>query len=365
MESVVKHLGSKEFWHGKRVFLTGHTGFKGSWLCRILETLGADVTGYALAPKENQNLFGMCKPQVKSIIADIRDFETLQAEFGRANPEIVIHMAAQPLVLEGYSSPRYTYDVNVMGTVNILEAARLTGSVQNMLIVTTDKVYKNLKRNEGYAEDETLWGSDPYSNSKSCAELVAGTYRKAYFKSAPLSTARSGNVIGGGDFAENRVIPDCARALAKGGTVKIRNPKHIRPYLHVLDALFAYLLIIEACHATPGLAGAYNIGPSSGEVVTTGDLASYFCYFCSGKMVWEAVNVEAPEESEVLRLDSGKIEKELGWKPHWDIQQSVEKTAEWYLSWASGEDTSGIMDNQISEMIGVYYGAKRVLQALQ
>jgi CDP-glucose 4,6-dehydratase len=341
------------FWNQKRVFVTGHTGFKGSWLCKVLESLGANVTGYSLEPATQPNLFDLCKPSVDSIIGDVRDFEKLSATFKSANPEIVIHMAAQPLVLESYREPRYTYEVNVMGTVNLLECARQFGDVKSLLNVTTDKVYLNRERDEGYREDEQLNGHDPYSNSKSCAELVTSSYYNSFFKDVnlPLSTVRSGNVIGGGDFAENRLIPDCARALASSEVIKIRNPDSVRPYQHVLDTLFAYLLIAQRQYGDSALAGAYNIGPEEGDCATSGSLASCFCESWGEGAKWERVRVENPHESGLLKLDCTKMREVFGWKPRWGIEKSVAETALWYREFYGDGDYSSVMERQINEYI--------------
>jgi len=345
--------GLSDFWRGKRVFLTGHTGFKGTWLCKILETLGADVTGYALKPPSQSNLFDLCKPRVNSVIGDIRDFDKLFAAYSKAKPEIVIHMAAQPFVLESYKQPRYTYDVNVMGTVNILECTRLANTAQSILNVTTDKVYLNRERAEGYKEDEQLCGFDPYANSKSCSELVTSSYNDSFLKreGAAVSTARSGNVIGGGDFAENRIIPDCALSASKNEVIKIRNPVSVRPYQHVLDTLFAYLLIAEKQYADSAFSGAYNIGPDESDCVTSGELADMFCEAWGENARWEHVRVDNPPESTLLRLDCAKIKRVLGWKPRMDIKQAVSASAEWYNAYYGGENANAIMERQIGEFI--------------
>ena len=337
------------FWEGKRVFVTGHTGFKGSWLCKTLETVGAEVTGYALEPSSGSNLYDLCKPAVISVIGDIRDFDTLSAAFSKANPEIVIHMAAQPLVIDSYKMPRYTYDVNVMGTVNLLECARLYGNVKSVLNVTTDKVYFNLERESGYSEGEKLCGSDPYSNSKSCSEHVTSAYVWSYFgqASVAVSTARSGNVIGGGDFSANRLVPDCADSLARGEVIKVRNPESVRPYIHVLDTVFAYLLIVESQYSDPSVAGAYNIGPVADECVTNQDLVDMFCDAWGGEAKWKHVPVETPPESKLLKLDCSRIESVLGWRPKWDTLRAVREAAEWYSEYYQDGSADVIMLRQI------------------
>jgi CDP-glucose 4,6-dehydratase len=334
------------FWNKKQVFITGHTGFKGTWLCCVLKHLGADVTGYALAPQTIPDLFGLCKPDINSVIGDIRGYDALSHALKAANPEIVIHMAAQPLVLESYKEPRCTYETNVMGTVNILECIREIKSVKSVLNVTTDKVYLNLERAEGYREDEKLCGFDPYSNSKSCSELVTYSYKKSFLDElgVVVSTARSGNVIGGGDFAENRLIPDCARAASENKTIKIRNKNSVRPYQHVLDTLFAYLLIIEK-----QVSGEYNIGPPECDSVTSGTLASMFCEAWGRGSNWESVSVDNPHEHNLLKLDCTKIQNELSWKPLWGIKRAVSETAIWYQAYFDGGCTDTVMAKQIDE----------------
>ena len=269
-----------DFYKNKKVFVTGHTGFKGSWLCKILTMAGADVTGYALEPPTEPSLFELADigSGIKSVIGDIRDFDGLKAAFDKARPEIVLHLAAQPIVLESYKNPRYTYETNVMGTVNILECVRNSDSVKSFLNVTTDKVYKNNEWCWGYREDEPLDGFDPYSNSKSCSELVTHSYKDSFFeRGAAISTARAGNVIGGGDFAKNRIIPDCVRAAEKGENIIVRNPASTRPYQHVLEPLFAYLMIAEKQYENRGYSGYYNVGPDERDCVDTAAIVNMFC----------------------------------------------------------------------------------------
>jgi CDP-glucose 4,6-dehydratase len=336
------------FWHGKKVFVTGHTGFKGAWLCKLLERLGAEVTGYALAP-ESPGMYEVSKPDVKSVIGDIRDFDALLKAYKTAAPEIVIHMAAQPLVLRGYREPRYTFDTNVTGTVNLLECVRLCGA-KSVLNVTTDKVYLNREREEGYREHEELNGHDPYSNSKSCSELITSCYVRSYFAGSgvPVSTARSGNVIGGGDFSENRLIPDCYRAAACGKSVEIRNPGSVRPYLHVLDTLAAYLLIARWQLEDASLAGSYNIGPDGKAHVTSGELAGLFCEAWGSEADWTHIPAKTQHESGLLTLDCAKITGTLGWRPRWDIRRAVREAAGWYRAFEAGK-AEAVTERQISE----------------
>jgi CDP-glucose 4,6-dehydratase len=338
------------FWSGKRVFLTGHTGFKGAWLCKLLERLGAEVTGYALAP-ERPGMYDISKPKANSVNGDIRDFEKLLVAYRAAAPEIVIHMAAQPLVLRGYKRPRVTFDINVMGTVHLLECVRQRGA-RSVLNVTTDKVYLNREREEGYREGEELNGHDPYANSKSCSELATSCYVRSFFEESgvPVSTARSGNVIGGGDFSENRLIPDCYRAAAKGERIEIRNPGSVRPYLHVLDTLSAYLLILQRQYEDAALAGSYNIGPNDTECATSGSLAEMFCKAWGEGASWAHVPTEAPHESALLTLDCAKIKRVLGWRPKWDIGKAVRETAAWYRAYEAG-DASGETLRQVEAFV--------------
>ena len=271
---------SGDFYKGKKILLTGHTGFKGTWMCRVLLEMGAEVTGYALEPPTVPGLFDLvgAERDIRSIKGDIRDLEHLKKVFEEVRPEIVIHMAAQPLVRESYKNPVYTYDVNVMGTVNVLECMRLTDSVRSFVNVTTDKVYKNREWEWGYRENEELNGFDPYSNSKSCSELVTESYKNSFFADgAAISTARAGNVIGGGDFAKDRIVPDCLRAVEAGQDIVVRNPYSVRPYQHVLEPVFAYLLIARKQYQDGRFAGNYNIGPDLETCLSTKDLVEGFC----------------------------------------------------------------------------------------
>ena len=349
-------MTNPSFWKNKRVFITGHTGFKGAWLCKILELFGARIYGYALEPATQPNLFSLCDFDIESFIRDIRDFDALQRAMNIAEPEIVIHMAAQPLVLDSYKDPKYTYEVNVMGAVNLLECVRGSDSVRAVLNVTTDKVYLDLNREEGYQEDERLNGYDPYSNSKSCSELVTSCFINSFFKRKDIavSTARSGNVIGGGDFSANRIIPDCARALARGERISVRNPFSIRPYQHVLDTLFAYLLIVEKQYEDKSVAGAYNIGPDADGCATTGDLANYFCAAWGDGASWEHTPTDLPHESALLTLDCSKIKRALGWEPVWDIKEATAASAQWYKLFYGNEDTKAETMKQIKAFAARY-----------
>ncbi len=347
-----------DFYKGKRVLITGHTGFKGAWLCRILTLIGAEVTGYALEPPTTPNLFELAEigKKIESVIGDIRDFDRIRKTFDEAQPEIVIHMAAQPIVKEGYEKPLYTYETNVMGTVNILECVRISNCVKSFLNVTTDKVYLNRELNEAFAEEEPLDGYDPYSNSKSCSELVTHSYKSSYFFDGrvAISTARAGNVIGGGDFARDRIIPDCVRAAIAKKPIVIRNPRSIRPYQHVLEPLFAYLMIAEAQYNDISKAGYYNIGPDDCDCITTGELANLFCKAWGEGQSWENHAEEnAPHEANCLRLNCNKLKKTLGWQPCWNVEKAVEKTVEWNKAWINGENVDDITKRQINNFYNI------------
>jgi len=346
------------FFQGKRVFITGHTGFKGSWLCRMLIGAGAIVTGYSLAPQTEPNLFTLAgvEKNMTSVLGDIRDIERLKSAFRKAAPEIVFHLAAQPIVRTSYEEPAYTYETNVMGTVNLLECVRTEGSaVRSVVIITTDKVYENREWAWGYRENEPLDGYDPYSNSKSCAELVTHSYCKSFFaeSSVVISTARAGNVIGGGDFSKDRIIPDCIRAVQKGKPIIVRNPHSIRPYQHVLEPLSAYLMIAQRQYEDRRLAGWYNVGPDECDCVTTGALVDLFCKEWGEGATWEnRSEADAPHEAGFLKLDCSKLKSVFGWKPKWHIQEAVAKTVEWTKVWITGEALPDIMDQQIQLFAG-------------
>lgn len=347
-------MTDKKFWRGKKVFVTGHTGFKGAWLTFILNHFSAEVTGYALEPPTKPSLFkliGLDK-EINSIIGDVRDFDTLKKTFDASQPEIVIHMAAQPLVLEGYKNPAETYATNVMGTVNILECVRQSSTVKSFLNVTTDKVYHNNEWSWGYRELDTLDGIDPYSNSKSCAELVTACYRRSFDKiSAAISTARAGNVIGGGDFADFRIIPDCVRAALAKEKISVRNPNSIRPYQHVLEPLFAYMMIAEAQYADKTFADCYNVGPDENDCVATGELVKIFCEHWGEDLAWESLTMNLPREANFLKLDCSKIKAVFDWKPRWNVARAIEEVIEWTKVYQAGEDLSACMERQIKSFM--------------
>lgn len=345
------------FFEGKKILLTGHTGFKGSWMCKLLTMVGADVTGYALKPPTSPSLFELCEldKKMNSVIGDIRDLEHLKKVFDEVQPEIVIHMAAQPLVRESYINPVYTYETNVMGTVNIMECVRLSKSVKSFLNVTTDKVYLNREWQWGYRENEELNGYDPYSNSKSCSELVTSSYLNSFFKDSDtaISTARAGNVIGGGDFATDRIIPDCIRAAEKKKSIIVRNPFSTRPYEHVLEPIVAYLMIVQKQYEDKQYAGNYNVGPDEVDCWTTGELVTLFCSkwnkATGDNISWENLYDGGPHEANFLKLDCSKLKSTFGWKPRWNVETTMEKIVEWSVAYFNGENVSECMAKQIKE----------------
>ena len=342
------------FYKNKRVFITGHTGFKGTWLTRILLNAGADITGYALKPPTTPSLFELTdtKKHIHSIEADITDAEKLIKVVKEAKPDIIFHLAAQPLVRLSYKEPVETYSTNVMGTVNILEAVRQCDSVNSFVNVTTDKVYENKEWCWGYRENENLCGFDPYSNSKSCSELVTYSYKNSFFTEPDkpaISTARSGNVIGGGDYAEDRIIPDCIRAVKSGQKIVLRNPSSTRPYQHVLECLTGYLLLAQMQYENMIVQGAYNFGPDDESCVTTGELATLFCKAWGNDIQWKSEAENGPHEANFLKLDNTKAKNVLKWYPHWSIKTAVDKVVEWEKSLESSCSAGEITDKQIKE----------------
>lgn len=353
MESVGGRMMNLDFFCGKRILLTGHTGFKGSWMTRILVGTGAELTGYSRGSYKDPCLFEMAgvKERINHIVGDVRDLEHLKKVFDDERPEIVIHMAAQPIVRDSYREPVYTYETNVMGTVNVLECIRLTDSVKSFLNVTTDKVYHNNEWAWGYRENEPLDGYDPYSNSKSCSELVTHSYTSSFFqgRNIAISTARAGNVIGGGDYAADRIIPDCIRAVQKGESITVRNPHSTRPYQHVLEPLFAYLMIVQRQWETPEKAGWYNVGPDDCDCVTTGELVDLFCRTWGDNATWiNLAEGNAPHEANFLKLDSTKLKTTFGWRPRWHIAEAMNHICEWTKVWFAGGNIPEEMDRQIA-----------------
>lgn len=354
-KGCIDMIDSLAFYKGKKILLTGHTGFKGTWLCKLLLMAGAEITGYSLEPPTDPSLFALSgmDTQMHSVIGDIRDLAHLRTVFEKVQPEIVLHLAAQPIVRDSYKNPVYTYETNVMGTVNVLECIRQTDSVRSFLNVTTDKVYHNREWEWGYRETDPLDGFDPYSNSKSCSELVTHSYKNSFFADGhvAVSTARAGNVIGGGDFANDRIIPDCIRAAQKKQPIPVRNPHSTRPFQHVLEPLLAYLMIAQKQYEDPSYAGYYNVGPDDRDCVTTGELVDMFCKAWGEGQTWENHFLGGPHEANFLKLDCSKIKHVFGWKPVWSVQEAIEKTVEWAKAWMAGEDTDQIMEQQIREFL--------------
>lgn len=350
-------MNALDFYKNKRVFLTGHTGFKGLWLSLLLLRAGAEVTGFSLdAPTtdgaETLRRLGILK-ELRDMRGDVRRLAALRRGFDEARPEIVFHLAAQPIVRESYRQPVDTFAANVMGTVNILECIRISDTVRSALIVTTDKVYQNKEWAWGYRENEPLMGYDPYSASKSCAELAVYSYRQSFLaaQDVRVSTARAGNVIGGGDFAPDRIIPDCIRAAVRGQTIDIRSPDSTRPYQHVLEPLSVYLTIAARQTADASLVGAWNVGPDDADCVTTGELADIFCRAWGDGACWQTHADGGPHEAHFLKLDCSKIKSELGWKPRWHIVEAVEKTVEWAKAWDADADLRAVSEKQIEEFL--------------
>ena len=339
------------FYKNKRVFLTGCTGFKGSWLCRLLTNAGAVVTGYAQTPPTNPSLFELAglRDDICLVTGDIRDYSSLKAAFEETQPEIVFHLAAQPIVRKSYQSPVYKYATIVLGTVNLLVCVRTAQApVRSVVIITTDKVYENREWPWGYRENDPLDGYDPYSNSKSCAELVTHCYQRSFLAGkTAISTARAGNVIGGGDFAQDRIIPDCVRAAIRHESVVVRNPFSTRPYQHVLEPLYAYLMIAAEQYKDSGLAGSYNVGPEETDCLQTGTLVDLFVSCWGEGMKWVSEYDGGPHEAGFLKLDCSRLKTVFGWKPRWNLETAVEKTVEWSKCWLSGGDVRRCMDEQI------------------
>lgn len=343
------------FYKGKRVLITGHTGFKGSWMSVVLVNAGADIVGYSSCSKTEKRLFDICgiKDQITHIKGDVRNQDQLQDVFSTFQPEIVIHMAAQPIVRNSYKDPVGTYSTNVMGTVNICEAVRQTSSVKSFLNVTTDKVYENKEWEWGYRENEPLDGFDPYSNSKSCSELVTHSYKNSFFTDGrvAVSTARAGNVIGGGDFADDRIIPDCIRAAINHDDIIVRNPHSIRPYQHVLEPIYAYLMIAAKQYEDPKFQSWYNVGPDDRDCYQTGALVDLFIKYWGGDLKRIDQYDGGPHEANYLKLDCSRLKTMFGWSPRWSLEKAIEKVVEWSKAWSRGENVRIVMDKQIEEFM--------------
>jgi CDP-glucose 4,6-dehydratase len=345
------------FWRGRRVLITGHTGFKGSWLCLWLDALGAKVTGYALEPPTQPSLFEQAGvgATVHSITADVRDVPRLAAAVADARPEVIIHMAAQSVVKRGYADPVETYSSNVMGTVSLFEAVRRLGSGCAVVNVTTDKCYAHRESGGGYREDEPMGGDDPYSNSKGCAELVTTAYRRSFFPPeelarhrVALASARAGNAVGGGDWTPDQLIPDLIRAFAAGRSCLIRSPGGIRPWQFVLEPLRGYLMLAERLAAdAPSYVSAWNFGPADADAKPVSWIADHLAKAWGSGASWARDPCEHPAEAAVLRLDASKAATRLGWRPALSLEQTLDWSAEWYRGWGRGDDLGRLTRSQI------------------
>lgn len=359
MENLVTVMVDSRFWRGKRVFVTGHSGFKGSWLSIWLHALGAEVTGYALPAPTEPSLFAQAgvAALTNSLVGDVRDRDLLRSAMEAARPEVVFHLAAQPLVRESYLWPAETFATNVMGTVNLLEAVRSCPEVKAVVNVTTDKCYENREWLWGYREDEPLGGYDPYSSSKACSELVTSAYRRSFFNTmafsshgVALSSARAGNVIGGGDWARDRLLPDCVRAILAGEKVAVRNPNATRPWQHVLEPLCGYLILAERLfEAGPEFAESWNFGPKDEDALTVGWMVETFCRAWGPEAGYEVDSGEHPHEANFLKLDCSKARGRLGWRPRWSADQAVRKVVEWTRAMVEARDLRQTCLAQIEE----------------
>lgn len=351
---MIQQQTNPSFWHGKRVLLTGHTGFKGSWLSLWLQAMGSELRGISLAPPTTPALFDVAKiaEGMDHQTADIRDFDKVNKLFAEFKPEIVIHMAAQPLVRLSYQQPIETYATNVMGTVHVLEAARHAGSVKAIVNITTDKCYENKEWLWGYREDEPMGGHDPYSNSKGCAELVSSAYRKSFLNQAgiAMATARAGNVIGGGDWALDRLVPDVLRALEQNQPALIRNPHATRPWQHVLEPLSGYLLLAEHLY-NDGLnyAEGWNFGPNEDDAKPVQWIVNKLCEAWANGAKWELQPGDHPHEANYLKLDISKAKQKLHWHPHWPLQTALHHITTWHQAWLAGENMRNYCLQQISQ----------------
>jgi CDP-glucose 4,6-dehydratase len=359
MDKVVKEQLFNDFYRGRKVFITGHTGFKGSWLSILLNWLGADVHGYALNPHTNPSLYEIAKVDkiVSSTIGDIRDFDFLAKKLNEINPEIIIHMAAQPIVRESYKNPRETYEINVMGTVNLLDAARQIKSVKAILNITTDKCYENKEWLWGYRENEPIGGYDPYSNSKGCSELVTASFRNSYFNSkeykshgVALASARAGNVIGGGDWASERLIPDFIRSITLGEKVIIRNPYAIRPWQHVLEPLSGYLTLCEKLYSGGSFfAEGWNFGPNDEDAKNVEWITNKICQLWGQDAAYDLDKKPQPHEAGYLKLDCSKAKALLAWHPQWNIDKSLKMIVDWHKALLNNANMRDFTVGQIKE----------------
>lgn len=352
-------MKTRNFWRSKKVFVTGHTGFKGSWLCLWLYNAGASVTGYALGPPTTPGLFTLCRIDelIDSRLGDVRDPESLTKAISQAEPEIIFHLAAQSLVGESYCDPRTTYEVNVMGTVNLFEAVRKTGSARAVINVTSDKCYENKEWLWGYREDDPLGGNDPYSSSKACSELITSSYRSSFFNpqhcelhGVGTASARAGNVIGGGDWAKNRLIPDCMRALLHNETITIRNPGAVRPWQHVLEPLGGYMALAEKLYENgPAYSEGWNFGPGEDDMRTVEWVVKQVCAGWGRGASYKVASNTGFRESRYLKLDSSKARARLGWRPKWGLERAIGQTLQWTRDYEKGEDPREICLRQIND----------------
>jgi CDP-glucose 4,6-dehydratase len=346
---------NRDFWRGRRVFVTGHTGFKGSWLILLLKALGAKIFGFARPAPTEPAMFTLLGLEAHCAhrVGDICDLAALEDALREARPDIVIHMAAQPLVRASYASPVETYAVNLMGTVNLLDASRRLETIPAIVAVTTDKVYENRATGKAYAEEDRLGGHDPYANSKACAELAIDAYRASYFSQARigLASARAGNVIGGGDFAPDRLVPDAVRAFMQGRSLALRNPLFVRPWQHVLEPLCGYLLLAERLHADPDLGRGWNFGPAPEEDATVRSVVEILAEIWGDGASWRLDEGSHPREAAHLSLDSGRARAELAWRPRFRLAEALRQTAAWYLAWRDGRDMLRFSKEQINSYL--------------
>lgn len=348
---------SREFWAGRRVFLTGHSGFKGGWLALWLSELGAEVRGYSLAPGTEPALHDCVRlgERVAGQFADIRDAEQLTQSLLAFRPELVLHLAAQPLVRESYRSPAQTYATNVTGTLNVLEAVRQCDAVRAVVVVTSDKCYENREWLWPYREQDALGGHDPYSSSKACVELLCASWRESFLRErgVALATARAGNVIGGGDWADDRLLPDILRTWTAGQTLTLRYPGAVRPWQHVLDPLQGYLLLAQALlEQGQAMAQAWNFGPDSEGTASVGDVVQSMAKAWPGEARWQVESTSQPHEAGLLTLDSSKARQQLGWRPRWNLEQALQRTLQWHRAWRDGQDMQQYSRAQIADHEG-------------
>jgi CDP-glucose 4,6-dehydratase len=357
-ELIGAKVPNSNFWGNKRVYVTGHTGFKGGWLALWLSMLGAKVTGFALPPNNGPNFFSAVRLErhlARSYLANVNDYDTLKAEIIGADPEIILHLAAQPLVRRSYAEPLETYKTNVMGTVNLLQAARNCENLQAIVVVTSDKCYENKAWCWGYRETDTLGGHDPYSSSKACQELVVTAFRHSYLQSSGvgIATARAGNVIGGGDWAEDRLIPDAMRAYFQKTGLIVRNPHATRPWQHVLEPLAGYLMLSEKIFSEPDIAGSWNFGPRDSDVRTVEEVLKLMSQRLSNGLSWRVESSSQHQEAQLLKLDSSRSTTLLDWTPKWKLEQALTLTCDWYRAFSTEPSMETISESQIVNYSGV------------